>query len=101
MKQQALVRLPAAVALPIIAPAAMAADALLSGVVQSQSGEAMGGVTVSAKAEGSTITTTVFTDASGAYYFPPLPAGSYRVSAQALTFDIARTEVALNANARQ
>ena len=48
-----------------------------------------------------TITTTVFTDASGAYYFPPLPNGSYRVWAQALTFDTARAQVALNANGRQ
>jgi streptogramin lyase len=101
MKKHALVRLAAAFAVTMVAPAALAADALLSGVVKSPSGEAMGGVTVSAKAEGTTITTTVFTDASGAYYFPPLPTGSYRVWAQALTFDIVRAEVALNANGRQ
>ena len=101
MNKHALVRLAAAFALTTMAPAALAADALLSGVIKSQSGEAMGGVTVSAKAEGTTITTTVFTDASGAYYFPPLPEARYRVWAQALTFDIARAEVALNANGRQ
>ena len=70
-------------------------------MIKSQSGETMGGVTVSAKGDGATITTAVFTDASGAYYFPPLPAGTYRVSAQALTFDTARADVALNANGRQ
>ena len=47
----------------------------------------MGGVTVSAKAEGSTITTSVFTDETGNYYFPPLPNGKYRVWAQALTYN--------------
>jgi hypothetical protein len=36
--------------------------ALLTGSVKSASGEKLGGVTVSAKMEGSTITTTVFTD---------------------------------------
>ena len=33
----------------------------------------MGGITVSAKPVGGTITTTVFTDEGGDYYFPPLP----------------------------
>jgi streptogramin lyase len=105
MTKPTLVRLAAAFALTMMTPAAFAADALLSGVIKSPTGEAMGGVTVSAKAQGTTpgttITTTVFTDASGAYYFPPLPAGRYRVWAQALTFDVARGEVALNANVRQ
>ena len=52
---------------------AQAADALLSGSITSAAGEKLGGVTVSAKAEGATITTTVFTDEAGNYYFPPLP----------------------------
>ena len=47
----------------------------------------MGGVTVSAKAEGKTITTSVFTDENGEFYFPPLPAGNYRVWAQAVAFE--------------
>jgi streptogramin lyase len=80
---------------------AWAADVLLSGKVSSGSGEAMGGVTVSAKAEGQTITTTVFTDAAGQYYFPPLPAGSYRVWAQALGFETVRTDVDLATKQRQ
>src|SRR6266436_7585610 len=53
---------------------ARAADAILSGSIAAASGEKMGGVTVSAKAEGATITTSVYTDDSGNYYFPPLPA---------------------------
>ena len=58
---------------------AHAAEVLLSGTIKSTSGEVMGGVTVSAKAQGQTITTTVFTDEAGAYYFPPLQAAKYRV----------------------
>jgi virginiamycin B lyase len=75
--------------------AAGAADVVLSGMVKSQAGQAMGGVTVSAKAEGATITTTVFSDEAGAYYFPPLPAGKYRVWAQALSFATGNSEVDL------
>ena len=60
----------------------------------------MGGVTVSAKAEGATITTSVYTDESGNYYFPPLPDGKYRVWAQALKFETrARQRVALGKTA--
>ena len=57
------------------AGAAQAADQLLSGTIASASGEKLGGVTVSAKAQGTTITTSVYTDAKGDYYFPPLPTG--------------------------
>jgi streptogramin lyase len=80
---------------------AQAADAVLSGVVKSAAGEKLGGVTVSAKAEGQPITTTVFTDESGNYYFPPMPAAKYGVWAQALTFDTARSSVDLSAAKRQ
>jgi streptogramin lyase len=79
---------------------ARAADEFLSGAIKSSAGEAMGGVTVSAKPEGGTITTTVFTDEAGNYYFPPLPAGKYRVWAQALSFATAKGEVDLSANAK-
>jgi streptogramin lyase len=81
--------------------AASAADVVLSGAIQSAGGEKLGGVTVSAKAEGRPITTTVFTDETGNYYFPPMPAGKYRVWAQALTFDTAKSNVRLNAAKRQ
>ena len=56
-----------------------AADAILSGSIKSSTGEAMGGVMVSAKPQGGTITTTVLTDDAGRYYFPPLATGKYRV----------------------
>jgi len=71
------------------------ADALLAGTITSASGDKMGGVTVSAKAEGSTITTSVYTDEAGGYYFPALPEGKYRVWAQAVTFQTANGNVDL------
>src|SRR5436190_24317141 len=74
---------------------ASAADAILSGSVKSATGEAMGGVMVSAKPAGGTITTTVMTDESGRYYFPPLPTANYRVWANALSFATAKGEIDL------
>ena len=82
-------------------PQALAADAIISGVVKDSAGAPMGGVTVSAKAAGSTITTTVFTDEEGAYFFPALPAGNYRVRAQAVTFDTATSQLAADGKAKQ
>jgi streptogramin lyase len=79
--------------------AAMAADQILSGAISSAAGQKLDGVTVSAKLEGSTITTDVYTDASGNYYFPPLPAGKYQVWAQALSFQTSKGTVDLAANA--
>ncbi len=93
--------LAAALTAGLAAPySAFGAEALLSGTIKSASGQAMGGVTVSAKAIGSTITTTVFTDTAGEYYFPPLAAGDYAVWAQALTFAGAKADVSLAANRR-
>ena len=83
-----------------LAPA-FAADAILSGAITSAAGEKMGGVTVSAKPEGATITTTVFTDADGRYFFPPMPGGKYRVWAQAVSFESAKREVDLAASKAQ
>src|SRR4029079_2339757 len=95
------------------AGAAQAADQLLNGTIPSASGEnvgggtlecawgeKLGGVTVSAKAQGTTITTSVYTDDKGDYYFPPLPAGKYNVWAQALAFETAKGEVDLTAARR-
>src|SRR3954469_9675102 len=78
-----------------------AADAILSGNIKSSTGEAMGGVMVSAKPAGGTITTTVLTDESGRYYFPPLTAGKYRVWAQAISFATAKGEIELGAVKKQ
>ena len=83
-----------------VATLAQAADHLLSGTIASSTGEKLGGVTVSAKPQGSTITTSVYTDEQGAYYFPPLPAGKYSVWAQALAFETAKGEVDLTAARR-
>jgi streptogramin lyase len=68
---------------------------LLAGSVKSESGEKMAGVTVSAKAIGHTITTSVFTDEAGDFYFPRLAAGKYHIWAQAEGFDAGRVEVDL------
>src|SRR5262249_58667528 len=70
-------------------------DVPVAGTVKSAAGEAVGGVTVSAKADGQTITTGVFSDEAGGFYFPPLPAGKYRVWAQALGYETAKGEVDL------
>jgi len=74
----------------------------LSGTIRAASGEALEGVAVSAKADGVTITTTVFTDERGEYFFPPLDRADYQVWAQAVGYDIGRAEVRLDGgSARQ
>jgi streptogramin lyase len=83
-----------------LAAAAHAADPVLSGAIGARSGQKLDGVTVSAKLEGSTITTSVYTDAGGNYYFPPLPTGKYRVWAQALGFERSTATVDLSAARR-
>ena len=90
MKSMRAILLTSAASLFVMATAASAADQLLTGVITSPSGEKLGGVTVSAKQDGTTITTSVYTDESGNYYFPPLPEGKYNVSAQALGFETAK-----------
>src|SRR5216683_2157207 len=84
----------------LAATAAHAADQILSGAITARSGQKLEGVTVSAKMEGSTITTSVYTDTAGTYVFPPLPAGKYRVWAQALGFEMGRGSVDLSAARR-
>jgi len=85
----------AAVAILVICGTVSAADQVLSGVISSPSGQKLDGVTVSAKMQGTTITTSVYTDEQGAYYFPPMPVGKYNVWAQALGFETARNAVDL------
>ena len=96
-----LVALTVALGAAILAPLPAYADAPLSGAITSATGERLGGVTVSAKAEGSPITTSVYTDASGNYYFPPLPEGNYRVWAQAVQFERATGNVAVGPSRQQ
>jgi streptogramin lyase len=85
----------------LAAGAAHAADQVLSGAIASRSGQKLEGVTVSARREGSTITTSVYTDAAGNYVFPPLPAGKYGIWAQALGFEMSKAAVDLSAARRQ
>lgn len=75
-----------------------ASDTILFGTVKSASGEALEGVTVSARANGRTITTSVFTDEAGRYYFPSLESAQYRVWAQAVGFETSRTELEISPN---
>src|SRR5258708_23788778 len=82
-----------------LATPTMAADQVLNGAISSPAGEKLGGVTVSARQDGSTITTSVYTDDTGNYYFPPLPAGKYQVWAQALSFETSNAPVDLSAAA--
>jgi streptogramin lyase len=77
----------------------MEAGVLLSGSVKSDAGPSLEGVTVSAKAAGQTITTSVFTDEGGNYYFPRMGEGKYRMWAQAEGFEAGKAEVSLKGNA--
>src|SRR5262252_3946941 len=73
------------------------ADQLLTGSITSASGQKLGGVQVSAKKEGSTITTSVYTDLNGDYFFPPMADGKYQMWAQALGFQTAKSALELSA----
>ena len=77
------------------------ADQLLSGSVAAASGQKLDGVQISAKKEGSTITTSVYTDQSGDYFFPALPDGKYNVWAQALGFETSKGQVDLTGKKQQ
>src|ERR1017187_9483580 len=68
----------------------------LTGIVRGADGQPMEGVAVSAAAVGGTITTSVFTDDQGRYYFPSEPGGKYRLWAQAVGYQAGRAEVGLN-----
>ena len=69
----------------------------LWGTITSTSGETLEGVTVSARSLGRNVTTSVFTDSDGEYYFPPLEAGRpYKIWAQAQAFEAGRADVALS-----
>jgi streptogramin lyase len=89
--------LTSAAAITVAPSVASAADHVLSGTIASPTGEKLGGVTVSARLEGSPITTSVYTDESGNYYFPPMAAGKYKVWAQALGFETTKSQVDLSA----
>ncbi len=73
----------------------------LSGTVKSSDGKPLEGVGVSARNAGETFTTTVYTDESGSYTFPPLSNGAYTVWAQAVGFEAARAESTLATGAKR
>src|SRR5204863_4161486 len=87
----------AATSTAAVVTAAHGPDQLLSGAISTPSGQKLDGVTVSARLDGSTVTTSVYTDETGRYYFPPMPAGKYHVWAQALGFETANSSVDLSA----
>ncbi|MGH9786251.1 MAG: carboxypeptidase regulatory-like domain-containing protein [Terriglobia bacterium] len=60
------------------------------GSIKDSSGAALNGVFVSAQRAGATFTTTVYSDDTGQFRFPPLAAGSYTVTAHAGGFQPAR-----------
>jgi streptogramin lyase len=73
------------------------AGPVLTGTIRGTDGMAMEGVAISAAAVGGTITTSVYSDEQGRFYFPALPSGKYRVWAQAVGYHAGRAEVELAA----
>jgi virginiamycin B lyase len=80
----------ALLALSGLQPAAAQGAAALSGVVSSAEEGAMEGVVVSAKKDGSTVTISVVTDATGHYSFPAarLAPGHYALAIRAVGYDL-------------
>ena len=77
------------------------ATGALSGIVKSGDGKPLEGVGVSARGVSETFTTTVYTDESGRYSFPPLSSGQYKVWAQAVGFETARADAGLSDGAKK
>ena len=69
-----------------ISAAAFAQGTILQGTITSEGGERLYGIPVTARAEGKTYATSVYSDDQGNYNFPPLEAGRYIVWAQAAGF---------------
>ena len=85
------------VAVPVYTQSGSMPSMGLMGTVKASDGKALEGVPVSAKAQGSTMTTTVWTNQTGEYYFPTLPDGQYRMWSQAVGFELTRAEQAVSA----
>ena len=80
-------------------PSGVPGGGILAGTIRSADGRVMEGVTVSARPEGSTVTTSVFTDEEGVYVFPPLESREYRIWAQTVGFATAHAEAQLSGRA--
>ena len=91
---EALVSLTLVYAVANVTGAASPAGMALTGQVSSQEEALMEGVLVSAKREGSTITTTVVTNAQGRYSFPSarLEPGRYALSIRAVGYELDSSE---------
>jgi streptogramin lyase len=63
--------------------------------VKTADGKPLEGVGVSARGLTDTFTTTVYTDDSGKYLFPEMNGGKYKVWAQAVGFDVSKSEADL------
>jgi len=72
----------------------------VAGAARAMDGSPLEGVAVSARAVESAITTSVFTDERGEYFFPSLQSGSYEVWAQGTGYQTVRAKVTVEA-ARQ
>jgi streptogramin lyase len=75
--------------------------AALSGTVKSSDGKPLEGVGVSGRGVSETFTTTVYTDESGRYFFPPMSSGQYKVWAQAVGFEISKADAVLSDAAKK
>jgi streptogramin lyase len=73
----------------------------LSGIVKSADGKPLEGVGISARAVSETFTTTVYTDGSGRYLFPPMSGGQYKVWAQAVGFETSKADANLSGGAKK
>ncbi len=67
----------------------------LSGTVRSAEGKPLEGIGISARNVNETFTTTVYTDESGRYSFPPLSSGQYKIWAQAVSFETSKADATL------
>src|ERR1700726_4389613 len=68
------------------------ATASLSGTVKSSDGKGLEGVGYASRSAAGAFTTTVYTDQSGRFSFPPVSSGQYKICAQAVGFDTATAE---------
>lgn len=73
----------------------------LSGTVKSADGKPLEGVGISARGVSETFTTTVYTDGSGRYSFPPMSGGQYKVWAQAVGFETSKVDANLSGGAKK
>jgi carboxypeptidase family protein len=73
----------------------------LSGRVTSTDGKPLEGIGVSAREKDQRFTTTVYTDQAGAYLFPSLASGHYKIWAQTIGFEATVRDVDLASGSNQ